>query len=548
MKLEFEQNTVNSDLFEELDFKGFLSLFDLEIPLLPRKILRPFNREQGESHFRKLSDFQVMIKQGKLDIEKLISQSSNLPLLDFVIPFFKDRNLEQFHLYTLGRFVSENQVMADLENNCTLDRELNESCVNIQAVLEKYLKKGFSGLLYTSGEQELSDQIGNLEQKLRKELSKYENEICSQTGLKMIYPYQKEILPESENLSKILNCVLLSVTDKQNFYLIDYYLPDSVEKIIAEKNALSEEFGRIMQNKLEKINIELHPLFGKFSKCYEERKKQVYYYALLWVKNKYPFCFPEFQANIGCKLSKARLPCLEDKVMEDKVMENQVKKNQVKKYIPLDAELNQGSNVLFGANMTGKTTVLKTLYFHLTAIQMGLPVPADSVQLHFPEQVELHLKTSGDIRKNLSSFGEEIHFFTREISPSAYILADELFQSTDPVSGTELSEIFLSEFSGKDVMFFCTSHYPDVLRLENISLFRMKDADFDQKQESDFRFEDLLNRIPYELEIISRDKIDDALKQSRKALYIALNFPLPESVKGKIRDQLSAPFQKRCQG
>ncbi|MCP4350264.1 MAG: hypothetical protein GY795_32725 [Desulfobacterales bacterium] len=522
MKLEFEQNIVNADLIEELDFKGFLSLFDLEIPLLPRMILHPFNREQGESHFRKLSDFQALIRQGKLDIEKLISQTGRLPLLDFVIPFFKDRNLEQFHLYTLGRFVSENQVMAGLENNWSLAQELNESCVNIQAVLEKYLKKGFSALRHTPGEQEISDRIRNYEQKLRKELSKYEKEIFSQTGLKAIYPYQKEISKESENISKILNCKLLSATDKENFYLVDYCLPESVEKIIAEKNALSEEFGKLMQDKLKRINTELHPLFGNFSKCYEERKKRVYYYALLWVKNKYSFCFPEFQANIGCRLTKAQLPCL---------------KEQAKEYIPLDAELNQGSNVLFGANMTGKTTVLKTLYFHLTAIQMGLPVPAEAVQLHFPEQVELHLKTSGDIRKNLSSFGEEIHFFTRKMSPCAYILADELFQSTDPVSGTELSEIFLSEYSGKEVVFFCTSHYPDVLWLENISLFRMKDADVDQKQESDFRFEDLLNRIPYELEVISRDKIDDALKQSRKALYIALNFPLPESVKGKIRDQ-----------
>lgn len=523
MKLEFEQNIIHADLIEELDFKEFLSLFDLDIPLLPHKILRPMNQEKGDSHFRELSDFQTLIEQGKLDIERLVLQSRNLPLLDFMVPFFKEKSLEQYHLYSLGRFVYENRLLAELENSSPLASELNESCVNIQKVLEKYLKKGFSCLRHMPGEQDLSEQIKNLEQRLRTELSQYENEISVQTSLRMIYPYQREISPESENLSRILNCPLLSVTDEQNILRIDYRLPSYIEKTVAEKNTLSEKFDRLMQDKLEIINRELHPFSDKFITCYEERKRRVYYYALLWVKNHNSLCFPVFQTDFGCKLRNAELPSL---------------KREVREYIPLNLELDQGSNVLFGANMTGKTSVLKTLYFHLTAIRMGLPVPAESVCLHFPEQVELHLRTSGDIRKKLSGFGQEMQFFTRDISSHAYILTDELFQSTDPVSGAELSEIFLSEFSDKELVFFCTSHYPGVLRLGNISLFRMKEADFEKHAESDFKLEDLLSKIPYKMERISRDKIDDALKQNRKALYIALNFPLPESVKGKIQDQI----------
>ena len=551
MKLEFEQKIVPDDLIEELDFKGFLSLFDIELPLLPRKILRPMTQDEGISHFKRLYDFQTQIEQGKLDIESLIAQSRKLPLLDAVMPFFRDQHLEQFHLYSLGRFVSENQRLSELEVNCPLSSELSESCKGIQKILGSYMKGGFSALCHTSDEKEISEQIEVLGQKLRDELTLYENEIYTQTGLRMICPYPKEISPEAENLSKILNCNLLSVTDRQNICLIDFRLPSSVETIITEKETLAQSFDQLMQDKLNSINKSLHPLFGKFSIYYERRKQRVYDYALLWAKNRYAFCFPEFQTEFGCKLRGAQLPYL---------------RNQVKEYVPLNLDLNQGSNVLFGANMTGKTTVLKTLYFHLTAIRMGLPVPAEAVQLHFPAQVELSLRTSGDIRKNLSSFGEEIQFFTREISSCAYILADELFQSTDPVSGTELSGIFLSEFSEKEVVFFCTSHYPEVLRVRNISLFRMKDTAFDvrcsmfdvrcsmfdvrcsmfdvrcsmfeEKTESNFTFEDLLKKIPYQLESISPDNIDEALEESRKPLYIALHFPLPESVKGKIRDKL----------
>jgi hypothetical protein len=92
------------------------------------------------------------------------------------------------------------------------------------------------------------------------------------------------------------------------------------------------------------------------------------------------------------------------------------------------------------------------------------------------------------------------------------------------------------------MVFFCTSHYPDVLKLDTISLFRMKEPDF---EEQDITFEDLLNKMPYKLERISRDKIDDALGQTRKALCIALNFSLPESIKTKIRFALRSYKDRR---
>jgi len=520
MKLEFEQHIVPTDIFEELDFSGFLSFFDLDVPLVPRKILRPMTKEEGQSHFQRLDYLQEKIDQGRLEIKKLINQSRRLPLLDSLMVFFKDRGLEQYHLYDLGRFVSENEALAGLEKNCPLAPEISRCCADIRAILEEYTQKEFSGLVYSREEQKISNQVDKLAHKIQRGLSTYENQIYEQTGVKMIYPYPREIPAQAEDISKILSCRLLRVEKRENMCRVDFRLPEELETITKEKDRLSERFAAMMQDKLETINTKLQPMFEEFAAYYEERKNRVFYYSLLWVKNEYSFSFPVFQDDFGCRLESARLPCLE---------------REVTKYVPLNIGLNRGSNVLFGANMTGKTTVLKTLYFHLTALRMGLPVPAGSAVLHFPEQVELHLKTSGNIRTNLSSFGDELLFFSKTISPSAYVLADELFQSTDPVSGTELSEIFLSEFSDQEMVFFCTSHYPDVLTLGAISLFRMKDPDFGDQE---ITLEDLLNKMPYTLERISRDRINDALGQTRKALRIALNFSLPESIQTKILSAL----------
>ena len=522
MKLELEKNIVLEGLFEELDFSGFLSFFDLDMPLLPYKILRPLNFEEGTAHFKDLSDIQKQIDQGRLELEKVIDQSRKSPILDFLLPFLENHTLEPFHLYSLGKFVSEDQFLQELERNYPVAFETSGSCRDIEAILNLYTQKHFSILNFTPEEKDLQKQIETLENRLKRMLSEYEEEIYKQTGLKMIYPYPKELDVRPENISKIEYCELLSVESSQNACMVNYNLTPSIQALLDEKERLSGNFSSLIQKKLKKINQELKPFSQAFASYYQERKKRAFYYILLWAKNNYSLCLPEFRAGCGCELKDGILPSLQ--------------KQKKDKYIPLTLSLNRGSNLLFGANMSGKTTVLKTLYFHLTAIRLGLPVPAGSIQLHYPKQVEIHLKSPGDIRWSLSSFGDEINFFTKAIVPFAYILVDELFQSTDPVSGTELCRIFLEEFSPKEIIFFCTSHYPGVLDLKDISLFRMKDLEFNQSDLSNqemknISFIDLLEKVPYKIERIPPDKIGAALKERRKPLSIALGFPLPESIK-----------------
>lgn len=524
MKLEFEQKIVPDSLYEELCFDDFLSWFDIDIPILPRKILRPMGREKGEEHFKMLQDLQRQVDEKKLRPEKVISQSQKLPFLDFVLPFYESSSLEQYHLYSLGKFVSENLLLEEIEMKTLPESELSACCLKIREILKTYTQKGFSGLRFTTEENRLREEIKKSEKEVDLKVSKYEGEIYEKTGLKMIYPYPKEVSRDSDNLPKILDCEMLSVKPKKDINLVDYRLTPAVKNALAKKNLLTKDFNQLMKKKLRKINRELYPHYMEFRRCYEERKNKTFYYALLLVKQQQSLCLPLFQTSCGCKFRNAVLPSLQAQKKE--------------KYTPLNLDLDHGANVLFGANMTGKTTVLKTLYFQLTAIRMGLPACAESILLHFPEQVEFHLKSAGSIRGNLSSFGEEIGFFTKKISPAAYILVDELFQSTDPIGGAELSKIILWEFSAKDLVFFCTSHYPEVLYLQKIQLFRMKDVDFEEERGGVPTLKNLIDRMPYKLEKILPENIGDALQESRKPLHIALHFPLPESVKERIREKL----------
>jgi len=523
MKLSFEQNMIPEHIEKELDFDSFLSLFNTDIPMIPYKILYPLDRKTGVFHYEELKRLDTTVTKKNIEPKAIIEQISKIPCLEEVLPFFKTGELEQFHLFELGNFIKENKVLLNLDEN-NFKNIFSGFLKEIFDILSSFMESDFSTLKLSADECRLQKKIEQEEAKAVAELNKYEKEIFQMTGLKMIYPYPKEIKSDSENICKIRSCSLLCVSKESDICFIDYNLPDNFKEIIFKKERLSNEFEQMMRQKLACINLKLKHFYNEFNAYYEQVKNRAYQYILLLVKKKNNLVFPDFndlkyQNYFGCRMEKAELPYLNQKISG---------------YIPLDIDLKKGANLLFGANMTGKTTVLKTLYFHLTLIRAGLPVPARSIKLHFPEQADLHLKTSGNLNRNLSGFGEEIEFFCKALKPYSYILSDELFQSTDPVNGVELSKIFLLEHTNMDGIFLCTSHYPELLHLKDIILFRMKDINENKN----------ISNIPYTVEKICHDRIKEALKQNSRPLEIALKFPLSNSIKNKIRKHLFKKLNK----
>ena len=205
--------------------------------------------------------------------------------------------------------------------------------------------------------------------------------------------------------------------------------------------------------------------------------------------------------------------------------------------MPLDLALTSGASVLYGSNMSGKTTALKTIYYILTLIQFGLPLPAQSIKLHYPEHLFLMLKSSGDVRTGISTYGEELSFFAQQINDGSYILADELFLSTDPTNGTLLSEIVVRHMRGRDCLFFCTTHYPEMLDIKNVDLYRMEDPDPALVREHCKDLRSMQEIMPYNLmPIASTDH--EHIRTSKAPLKTALLFDLADDIQAEIRKYL----------
>ena len=93
MQLKFKQNTIPPYLWEELGFAKYLSIFELEIPLISEIELREMSSEQAGPHFSELINLQSEIHRNQIDIQRLISQSAKLPNLEVVILAYENQIL-----------------------------------------------------------------------------------------------------------------------------------------------------------------------------------------------------------------------------------------------------------------------------------------------------------------------------------------------------------------------------------------------------------------------------------------------------------------------
>ncbi len=520
MQLEFESGYIPESVFSELELQEFLSQFEIEIPLIPHKILRPLGEREAKEWFGRLSALETQIKRHNIDLECLLATSNSLLLLDELLPFFRDQQLEPYHVFDMGRFLRENANLARQEKSIPLSVK-GEICIQISRVLDQNVTEDYSNIRLDAGELELRDSINRFEDKIARELELFEKEIFRQTGLKLIYPYPKEIAKDDTILDRVRDCQHLELSDEGDFFKIVFKLSSRIEKLIADKEAARNHWAGLMEEKLAKVNRDLAGYYSVFSEYYKTRKQRIFDYVLLAAIQKFQLCIPTFSTEPAIKLREGILPKL--------------KGLRTTAYKPLNLDLGPGVNLLFGANMTGKTTVLKTLYFQLTLVKFGLPVPAEKLVLSHPPSIELQLKSSGNMGLGLSGFADEIRFFCKKADPSSVFLIDEMFHSTDPINGVELSKAFLTGLS-YNCIYLCTSHYPEVLNIPGIRFFRMKDLEGEINTGD---IEKLLKQVPYEVEEITAHEMKRIIRANKKPLLIALQFPLPEKVKMNIQKKIN---------
>jgi len=147
-------------------------------------------------------------------------------------------------------------------------------------------------------------------------------------------------------------------------------------------------------------------------------------------------------------------------------------------YVALDARF-EGTSVIFGSNMGGKTVVLKTLAFLQLCAQMGLFVPAEAFTTrlfqHFHYLGEGHVSQPA---QGLSGFGFEIRSLVeaaRDFDAPTLVLFDEFARTTNSLEAEAILSAVLEFVAARPgVVALFSTHFRRVRRLPGVSYLRMK--------------------------------------------------------------------------
>ena len=133
------------------------------------------------------------------------------------------------------------------------------------------------------------------------------------------------------------------------------------------------------------------------------------------------------------------------------------------RYQPVDIALPQGVCLITGANMAGKTVLLKSVGTAQLMAQCGMYVPANKATIRLVEGVVSSIGDEQDEMNGLSSYASEIikisHIIDTCRSHEMLVLIDEPARTTNPVEGKALVQAIIKILNPMRSITLITTHY-----------------------------------------------------------------------------------------
>ena len=133
------------------------------------------------------------------------------------------------------------------------------------------------------------------------------------------------------------------------------------------------------------------------------------------------------------------------------------------RYQPVDISLQEGVCLITGANMAGKTVLLKTVGVAQLMAQFGFFVPAEEARMTLFDDVVFCIGDEQNEMNGLSSFASEIikisDTVTRAAKERMLILIDEPARTTNPIEGKAIVQSVVTMLEQKASTTLITTHY-----------------------------------------------------------------------------------------
>lgn len=223
------------------------------------------------------------------------------------------------------------------------------------------------------------------------------------------------------------------------------------------------------------------------------------------------------KAMLADKWSLTR-PIISDTKTEYKLLKNPQVKAVVESakgvFQSVDIALSDAPVLITGANMAGKTVLLKSLAVAGAMCQYGFFVPAAYAEVKPVDEIVLIIGDEQDETKGLSSFAAEMLRISDAVAKlrsgkRLLLLIDEPARTTNPVEGTAIVDAIIDILIEHSTMSVITTHYGEL----NARCKRLKVKGFSAKNGEKITKENINKHIDYSMtEVMGNDVPHEALR------------------------------------
>ena len=247
-----------------------------------------------------------------------------------------------------------------------------------------------------------------------------------------------------------------------NFYIYDSYDP-RLTPLRRELNALQTSEGdpvRIsellaLQNEIQnevclRLSDQLHPWTETLITTLEQMAYADFLLAKADLALRWELTRPEIGDTIEYK-----------GLINPRLKERNEKQNL--RYQPVDITLQPGVCLITGANMAGKTVLLKSVGTAQMMAQLGMYVPASKAVVRLMEGIATSIGDDQDEMNGLSSYAAEIIKISNILKEcrktELLVLIDEPARTTNPVEGKALVQAIITILNTMNSTTLITTHY-----------------------------------------------------------------------------------------
>ncbi|MFL0248299.1 MutS-related protein [Candidatus Clostridium stratigraminis] len=293
---------------------------------------------------------------------------------------------------------------------------------------------------------------------------------------------------------------VLRILDPEGKKIPTFYIYDSYSEILknirAEKRKLEELIYK--ENNEEKIKLlkeeRLNTVLLEEAEELRIRRQlteSLSGYALILMENiksigkldflmskakltvKYNAVKPEIKDSMGISFKD---------MINPEVTEHLARKNKI--FTPLSIELKNGTTVITGANMGGKSIALKTLVLNLMLGQCGFYVFAKEAQFPILNFIYFISDDLQSVSQGLSTFGAEIVKLKEVLSSikkeTGFVALDEFARGTNPKEGYYLVKSLCKYLNTQNSISLISTHYDGTIddTMTHYQVVGLKNMDF----------------------------------------------------------------------